>query len=59
MYSIIQTCIQNDINPRAYLKFYFEKSISGEGRMSSETIKAMLPGNLNKSIVEKFDLSLK
>ncbi len=59
MYSIIQTCIQNDINPRAYLKFYFEKSISGKGRMSGGTIKAMLPGNLDKRIVDKFDLSLK
>ena len=59
MYSIIQTCIQNRINPKAYLKFYFEKSIEAKGKMSGKEINSMLPGNLKDSFIGKYDLSLK
>jgi len=59
MYSIIQTCLQNRINPKAYLKFYFEKSIEAKGKMSVEEINSMLPGNLKDSSIGKYDLSLK
>lgn len=59
MYSIIQTCIQNRINPKAYLKFYFEKSIGAKGKMAEEEINAMLPGNLKDGIIDKENLGLK
>ncbi len=59
MYSIIQTCTRNRINPKAYLKYYFEKSIAAKGEMDGKEIKSMLPGNLDKSVIEEFDLALK
>jgi hypothetical protein len=59
MYSIIQTRIQNRINPKAYLKYYFEQSIASKGNMGGEEIDSMLPGKLDKSIVDEFDLALK
>ena len=59
MYSIIQTCIQNRINPKAYLKYYFEKSIGAKGKMDGEVINSMLPGNLKNNIVTEQDLQLK
>jgi transposase len=59
MYSIIQTCIQNRINPKAYLKYYFEKSIGAKGKMRVEKINSMLPCNLKDNDIAKYDLSLK
>ena len=59
MYSVIQACIQNRVNPKAYLKYYFEKSIGAKVKMSGEEINSMLPGNLKDNIIEKYDLSLK
>jgi transposase len=59
MYSIIQTCKQNNINPKAYLEYYFEKSIGAKGKMNGEEINLLLPGNLKKHVIEKNDLSLK
>jgi hypothetical protein len=59
MYSIIQTCLQNKINPKAYLGYYFEESIGAKEKMNGEEINRLLPGNLKKHIIEKNDLSLK
>jgi transposase len=59
MYSIIQTCIQNRINPKAYLSFYLEKRVRNKEGMTGEAVSSMLPGNLDKSVVEEFDLTLK
>ena len=59
MYSLIQTCVQNRINPKAYLEYYFEKSIGAKGKMNGEEINLLLPGNLKKHIIEKNDLGLK
>ena len=59
MYSIIQTCKQNDINPKTYLQYYFEKSIGMKGKMSGEKINAMLPCNLKNNVIAEYDLSLK
>jgi len=38
MYSIIQTCIQNRVNPKTYLNYYFEQSIRRKGEMSEKEI---------------------
>ena len=59
MYSIIQTCKQNNINPKNYLQYYFEKSIEMKGEMSGEEINAMLPGNLKNNVITEYDLNLK
>jgi len=59
MYSIIQTCKQNKINPKAYLGYYFEKSIEMKGEMSEETISSLLPCNLKSKIIAEYDLGLK
>ena len=59
MYSIIQTCIQNHINPKTYLKYYFEKSIEAKGKMSGEEINSTLPCNLKDNVIAEYDLSLK
>lgn len=59
MYSVIQTCKQNGINPRAYLRYYFEKYIEKNGNMSREEINLMLPGKLKDRIIVKNDLALK
>lgn len=59
MYSIIQTCIKNCINPKTYLKYYFENSIRCKGEMDGKTINSMLPGNLKSKTINEFDLALK
>ncbi len=59
MYSIIQTCKQNNINPRTYLQYYLEKCIEKNGDMSQEEINSMLPGKLKNNIIVKNDLTLK
>jgi len=59
MYSIIQTCKQNNINPKAYLRYYFEKCIGKNGDMGREEINSMLPGKLKDDIIVNNDLGLK
>lgn len=53
MYSIIQTCKQNNINPKAYLRYYFEKYIGKQGDRSRAEINSILPGTLKNNIVAK------
>jgi len=59
MYSIIQTCKQNNINPKTYLQYYFEKSIRMKGTMSGEEISSLLPCNLKSNVIAEHDLGLK
>ena len=59
MYSIVQTCIQNRINPKTYLQYYFEKSIGMKGERSGEKINAMLPCNLKSNVIAEYNLALK
>jgi len=59
MYSIIQTCKQNNINPKTYLQYYFEKSIGMKGEMSGEEISSVLPCNLKSNVITEYDLRLK
>jgi transposase len=59
MYSIIQTCKQNNINPRAYLQYYLEKCIEKNADMSREKINSLLPGKLKDNLIVKHNLALK
>ena len=59
MYSIIQTCKQNNINPKTYLQYYFKKSIGMKGKMSGEEISSVLPCNLKSNVIAEHDLGLK
>jgi transposase len=56
MYSIIQTCLLNNINPRDYLLYYFSVCANSKGSMGSDKIRACLPYNLNVAIMEKIAL---
>ena len=56
MYSIIQTCLINDINPREYLIYYFStmmKQKIPDRALDKETVRKLLPFNLKKEIIEK------
>jgi len=55
MYSIIQTCLLNNINPRAYLLHYFVVC-ANNGCMDSDKTRACLPYNLDVAIREKMTL---
>ena len=56
MYSIIQTCILNDINPKDYLLFYFNACAKNRNTMDADTIRAYLPCNLDAETREKMIL---
>jgi transposase len=63
MYSIIQTCKQNNISPKAYLQYFFDncvnESINKDNPMYKELLNALLPHNLTKKVVAENDLKLK
>lgn len=56
MYSVIQTCLLNNINPRDYLLHYFNVCANNKGSMNCDKIRECLPYNLDTSIVEKMIL---
>ena len=56
MYSIIQTCLLNKINPRDYLLYYFKVCASNRGTMDSDKIRACLPYNLDAATKGKMAL---
>ena len=45
--------------PKAYLRYYFEKSIEAKDELTGEKIDGLLPGNLKKQIIQRNDLGLK
>jgi len=56
MYSIIQTCLINDINPREYLLYYFRtmmKQKIPDQALDKETVRKILPFNVKKKVFEK------
>lgn len=53
MYSIIQTCLLNKINPREYLLHYFKVCAQNRDTMDSSKIRACLPYNLTQEIKSK------
>ena len=56
MYSIIQTCLLNKINPRDYLLHYFNVCANSRGNMDSDKTRACLPYNLDAATKEKMAL---
>jgi transposase len=56
MYSIIQTCLLNNINPRDYLLHYFNVCANNRGTIDSDRIRACLPYNLDIAVREKIAL---
>lgn len=56
MYSIIQTCLLNKINPRDYLLHYFNICANSRGNMDSDKTRACLPYNLDAATKGKMAL---
>jgi len=56
MYSIIQTCLLNMINPRDYLLHYFNVCANSRGTMDSDKTRACLPYNLDAATKGKMAL---
>jgi transposase len=56
MYTIIQTCLLNNISPRDYLLHYFKVCAISRGSMDSNKTKACLPYNLDAEIKKKIAL---
>jgi len=60
MYSIVQTCKQNNISPKAYLQYFFEKCLEKNfNNKNSESINSLLPHNLKNKVIAEHNLSLK
>ncbi len=60
MYSIVQTCKQNNISPKAYLQYFFEKCIEEKiNKDNTELMNSLLPCNLKEKIIAVNNLNLK
>ncbi len=59
MYSLIETCKQNKINPKAYFKYYFDACIKSEIHKDKVELQKYMPFNLSKEEKIKFKLELK
>ncbi len=55
MYSIIQTCLLNGIEPKAYLVHYFNARMTRKN-MDEEELKSLLPHHLDATLKEKLKL---
>jgi transposase len=55
MYSVVQTCLLNDIEPRAYLTYYFKACIESKG-MDPEAARKILPHKIDGRLKEKLKL---
>ncbi|MEI6789275.1 MAG: transposase [bacterium] len=55
MYSIIKTCLLNDIEPKAYLLHYFHSCMANRG-MDTETARNILPHKISGELKEKLRL---
>ena len=58
MYSIIQTCLLNGIEPKAYLIHYFNARMTRKN-MDEKELKSLLPHHLDTTLKEKLKLKLK
>ena len=58
MYSIIQTCLLNGIEPKAYLIHYFNARMTRKN-MDEKELKSLLPHHLDATLKEKLKLKLK
>jgi len=55
MYSIVQTCLLNDIEPRAYLTYYFRACMARK-EMDAETAGKLLPHKINGRLKDELHL---
>jgi transposase len=55
MYSIIQTCLVNGIEPKAYLLYYFSVRMARKD-MGDDDLRTLLPHNLADDLKEKLKL---
>ena len=55
MYSIIQTCLLNEIEPRAYLTYYFGECMASR-EMDAEKARKLLPHKISGRLKEKLRL---
>lgn len=53
MFSIIQTCLMQEISPRAYLTYYLTECVKRGSAPSEDEIELFLPPKLNESIKTK------
>lgn len=57
MFSIIQTCILNDISPEAYLKYYLYECIKRGSCPDKNEIVSYLPNKLGEEIKKKLSIT--
>ena len=55
MYSIIQTCLLNEIEPRAYLVYYFRECMTRK-EMDAETAGELLPHKISGRLKDELQL---
>ena len=55
MYSVIKTCLLNNIDPKAYLTYYFQTCMANRG-MDPETARKILPHRIGGKLKEKLRL---
>lgn len=56
MYSIIRTCLKNNINPRAYLEYYFRECAKQRAAPEENEIDSFLPHNLPENIKDELKI---
>ena len=60
MYSLVQTCKQNKISPKAYLQYYLNRCLEKNfNNKDAKSINSLLPQNLKNKVILENDLSLK
>lgn len=57
MFSLVQTCLQHGISPRAYLTYYLTECAKRGDPPSEEEIVSFLPHRLNEEIKEKLKIN--
>jgi len=53
MFSIVQTCISNDVSPKEYLTWYLSECVKKGSAPSEDEIDSFLPHNLTSDMREK------
>ena len=58
MYSIIRTCLKNNISPRTYLEYYFRECAKRKSAPDKNEINSFLPHNLPENIKDKLKIKI-
>jgi len=56
MYSVVKTCLLNNIDPKAYLTYYFNDCMKRKAPMDAEAARKILPHKLDPQIKELLKL---